>query len=910
MTTIKLPRDDSMRPDTPVQWWYWTGHLETKSGRQFGFELVFFALNIEAELFGRHFLGGHFLEPFEGAQAVHYAISDIDKGKFRSRVHYIPGMPKEIENGFDLETLLDVESRIRAHGGNGRDHIRGEVPGYKLEIDVQADAEPVLHYGGEKHDYIFGGDTYYYSREWMNASGTIECDGETHEVEGKIWFDRQWGDLEPSVHKGWQWFAIQLEDTTRIMLVDFRHCPLERYGSVTDASGETKVLGHGDYELDVLEHWISPHTGIHYPAKWQTEIAGQTLIIVPNIVDQEIDELWEYPHYWEGSCRIENLEGKVMGKAYVELSGFSKSSSPKVMVIGGGVAGMSAAQALASRDFDVDVFESKPVPGGKARSMPVPNTGKDGRPDLPGEHGFRFFPRFYRHVTATMKQIPFKDPLRPEKKLNVFDNLVQASREMIAQKGAFALIMPARFPRSLADLKLMIKDMHEVHDLGIADADLDFFADRVWQLSTSCAARRQQDYERLSWTDYVQGDSRGKNYKRILVDGTTRTLVAANPNTASTQVGGEVLTEILFSSARPGPSADQLLNGPTSDVWIDPWLEYIEELGANYHINSPAEEILFKDGQVTGVVFNRDGKRVVETADYYLFAVPVEVMNRLLNKTPEIIKFDPVLDGIKLLAGDVSMMNGVQFYLATPSNITNGHVVYVDAPWALTSISQEQFWEKDLSTYGDGRVRGILSVDVSDWNTPGIANPVDPKDPNSPYKTARECNREEILTDVWAQLKQSLNVDGKIILKDEDKLMGFVDPDIGIDPHGDTDAEPLLVNKIKRWQARPDASTSITNMFLASDYVRTNTNLATMEAANEAARRAVNCIIAASGVNAGYCKVWKLYQPWLLAPLRWHDARRFDKGLPWDPRPPWPLRIAHMISVAAATVWHWIKRFL
>ena len=85
---------------------------------------------------------------------------------------------------------------------------------------------------------------------------------------------------------------------------------------------------------------------------------------------------------------------------------------------------MSAAQELAERGFEVEVFESKPAWGGKARSLLVPGTGKDGRQDLPGEHGFRFFPSFYKHLPDTMKRIPFGSNLN-----GVFDNLVQAGRD-------------------------------------------------------------------------------------------------------------------------------------------------------------------------------------------------------------------------------------------------------------------------------------------------------------------------------------------------------------------------------------------------------------------------------------------------------------------------------------------------
>src|SRR5215467_13125918 len=102
---------------------------------------------------------------------------------------------------------------------------------------------------------------------------------------------------------------------------------------------------------------------------------------------------------------------------------------PKVAVFGGGVAGLSAAHELAERGFEVDVYERKSVLGGKARSIPVPNSASNGRQPLPGEHGFRFFPGFYKHVTDTMRRIPFGG------RGNVFDNLTVATRILLARAG-------------------------------------------------------------------------------------------------------------------------------------------------------------------------------------------------------------------------------------------------------------------------------------------------------------------------------------------------------------------------------------------------------------------------------------------------------------------------------------------
>jgi len=117
---------------------------------------------------------------------------------------------------------------------------------------------------------------------------------------------------------------------------------------------------------------------------------------------------------------------------------------PKVVILGGGVAGMSAAHELAERGLQVEVHEMRAVPGGKARSIWVPGSGTGGREDLPGEHGFRFFPGFYKHLPDTMRRIPF-----PGNVNGVADNLVQATRFQIARDDHHDPVLVARFPRSL-----------------------------------------------------------------------------------------------------------------------------------------------------------------------------------------------------------------------------------------------------------------------------------------------------------------------------------------------------------------------------------------------------------------------------------------------------------------------------
>ena len=107
--------------------------------------------------------------------------------------------------------------------------------------------------------------------------------------------------------------------------------------------------------------------------------------------------------------------------------------------------GLSAAHELIERGFEVSVYEAKNQFGGKARSLSVPNTGTQGRKDLPGEHGFRFFPAFYRHLPDTMMRIPFAG------NVSVFNNLVHATRIHVARAGLPPLILTARIPQSIED---------------------------------------------------------------------------------------------------------------------------------------------------------------------------------------------------------------------------------------------------------------------------------------------------------------------------------------------------------------------------------------------------------------------------------------------------------------------------
>ncbi len=245
-----------------------------------------------------------------------------------------------------------------------------------------------------------------------------------------------------------------------------------------------------------------------------------------------------------------------------------------VIVLGGGVGGLSATHELVERGFQVRVFERKTRFGGKARSLDVPNSAAGGRMALPGEHGYRFFPNFYKHVTDTMKRIPYAGNAA-----GVYDNIVSGSRTQIARNGKMSVFEVSRYPVTLDDWVAKLQAMVGDADLGIPQDEILFYVDRLLTLLTTCEERRVAEYDKIPWWDFVGAANKSTAYQQYLVRGSTRSLVALKPEEGSTRTVGYVGLQLGLGLLKVGEAMDRLLNGPTNEVWIDPWTSYLRSKG-------------------------------------------------------------------------------------------------------------------------------------------------------------------------------------------------------------------------------------------------------------------------------------------------------------------------------------------
>jgi len=216
--------------------------------------------------------------------------------------------------------------------------------------------------------------------------------------------------------------------------------------------------------------------------------------------------------------------------------------------------------------------------------------------------------------------------------------------------------------------------------------------------------------------------------------------------------------------------------------------------------------------------------------------------------------------------GLTNWMVGAQFFLNADVPMCEGHVFYPRSRWALTSISQAQFWNRGrraMASYGDGRLRGILSVDVSDCFAPD----------RDGQRLVDQTSREAILDRIFAQILEALDGPTRRALR-RARFAAHLDDEVTVGAGGVTNTARLLVHPPGSWHDRPEARLDIPNLFLAADYVRTSVDLASMEGANEAGRRAAGGVLDALKLAAEPVDLFAFD-----GLERFRALRRLDRGL-------------------------------
>lgn len=323
---VNVPEDEAAHP-APIEWWYYTGHFADEAGKDYGFELTFFKgyAPPSSKLLG--FIPAFWL--IEKGYVAHFAITDLSEQNFdmAERADYWGYDAYAASDRFDV-ALGDWYARETFKGTY---EIYAEVGGKRLRLELTP-TKPVSLHGDPPGIQSMGpgGISYYLSYTRMQAEGTLEtCTAfrcSEQKVRGQAWHDHQWGDFTLSGYAGWDWFSLQFNNETELMLYFIRQ-PSGEYGaaggSFVTTAGETLELSEGDIIIEPTGRtYTSEDTGAIYPLAWRVQVPKYR-------IDTEVSALMDAQEmntrastgivYWEGAVEA---VGRPSGLGYVELTNY------------------------------------------------------------------------------------------------------------------------------------------------------------------------------------------------------------------------------------------------------------------------------------------------------------------------------------------------------------------------------------------------------------------------------------------------------------------------------------------------------------------------------------------------------------------------------------------------------------
>lgn len=466
----------------------------------------------------------------------------------------------------------------------------------------------------------------------------------------------------------------------------------------------------------------------------------------------------------------------------------------KVVILGAGIGGLTVAHELirSKGDYELHVYDRNKVIGGMARS----GVKQRGDVSLPTEYSWRIYGPNYDNLRDIFKQIPLIN--NPSK--TVHDNLIDVNDFLIADQRTIFLMNNR--PKMLWDMRRAFKTIPFKQKWRVISKIIYCF-----MISTD----RLNRMDNLTWSDYIDPDhSLCHDMKKYIIDIMGPFLGAEPlqvnvPSTAKTLETFKILNRSI-----------SVMNAPTNEAWFDHWKAYLESQGVIFHLDANIMDLRTEDDRVTGAII--DNNEI--SADIFFCCLSVESVATMSSLNLPSVQ--------ELAKRGRQLMVGMQLYfdkkIAMPSNHTAMYIP--DSPWQLVIEPQGSLWGK---TYGD--ISDVWSIGLCDPVRPGLLI----------KKRFIECSHEEIQQEVWYQITTSEL--GNYLSLNTIKVLDYnVWDTYRFNGHALDTNEPKFSTNKGTYFLRPDNATIYKNLYFATAYTKTETDMFEMESAAESGRRAARLI--------------------------------------------------------------------
>ena len=321
---MSFPSDHSAHEDYRIEWWYLTANLKDQQGRDWGVHWTLFRQALNTKQSGNSWQSNQ-------VWMAHAAITAPD-GHYHEQRFARGGI------GQAGVSDVDVESGFSAwiddwHWSSQSQNMFPAVLSFSVgesTVNLQLQAVGELVKNGE-NGYSKKSDldqaSYYYSQPHIKVTGSITEHGDTFELEGDGWLDREWSSQPLAQNQtGWDWFSLHLSEGSKLMVYRLRHDEGEDWisGTWVGPKGQVTLLSKDAITLQSLKEkqiQAGENNPKTLPLDWEILINGKTksMIVKPLYDEQWMDT--SIP-YWEGVVIVEDVSGLRVGNGYMELTGY------------------------------------------------------------------------------------------------------------------------------------------------------------------------------------------------------------------------------------------------------------------------------------------------------------------------------------------------------------------------------------------------------------------------------------------------------------------------------------------------------------------------------------------------------------------------------------------------------------
>jgi predicted secreted hydrolase len=326
------------------EWHYWTGFVkDVDSGDEWGLFYTTMRNAIVPETGEPAVISFVSITDF-ATKTFYPASGGIVTGGERALLPADSTSPDDFEYGIDSGDGLSITERY--YNTDERWAFQVSYAANSQQAALGIDVELVLHEPGylpttpsgvEEEGYsregLFNPETmyglsYYYFAPKMALTGTITAGDQTHQVEGTAWLEHQWGNFsteDPEAYR-WRWGSVRFDDGSGINWRQWERGPddaavfdLNHY-AIYNAGGAVRY-GYGrDLTYEVINTWVSPHTGRHYGLFGLLRTPIGTFYVSPMVEDQEILIPGFTVPLWEGAMEVrrDSSDGELVGRMYME----------------------------------------------------------------------------------------------------------------------------------------------------------------------------------------------------------------------------------------------------------------------------------------------------------------------------------------------------------------------------------------------------------------------------------------------------------------------------------------------------------------------------------------------------------------------------------------------------------------